>query len=258
MKKQFIYGITYILFSVISACTFFIGCAKDIYYSTPLFPENDTIQGIPKVSLNDPAIVPVARNDQWWVDRHNNKINNIINNQKIIFIGNSITQYWEGTNAWAALNIKYKNKITNLGFSGDQTQHVIWRLENGEFPAEINPEYVVLMIGTNNRNESESIAAGIGEIVKIIYWKSPLTKIILLSILPRGNGNNDGNTKRNNAVNDIIKNYDGYLNIQYVNLGQYYVDDTGHLRDELFTDKLHLTEAGYVIWENKLIEIIGE
>jgi len=235
-----------------------MGCAQNINNDTTLLPENDSIPGIPEVAANDPAIVPVARSDQWWIDRHTNRINNVINNQKIIFIGNSITQLWEGTNAWTAINAKYENKITNLGFSGDQTQHVIWRLENGEFPVGINPEYVVLMIGTNNRDKPESIAAGIGVIVEIINKNSPSTKIILLSVLPRGSGNDDENTKRNNAVNDIIKNYNGHLNIQYVNLGQYYVDDNGQLRNELFTDKLHLTEAGYAIWENQLIEIIGE
>jgi lysophospholipase L1-like esterase len=205
---------------------------------------------------NESATVPVSRSDQWWIDRHNNRVNNVINNQKIIFIGDSITHGWEETETWATLNQEYNSKITNLGFSGDQTQHVIWRLENGEFPSGINPEYVVIMIGTNNRHEPESIAAGIGEIVKIINTRSHSTEIILLSILPRGSGNNDENTVRNNTVNEIIKEYNGYLNIKYLNIGQYYVDNNGALKEELFTDGLHLTLAGYNLWKEKLMEII--
>jgi lysophospholipase L1-like esterase len=95
---------------------------------------------IPVVSLNDPAIIPISRYEHWWIDRHDTRKNNLQYNQKIIFIGDSITQGWEETEAWEDLNKKFGNKITNLGFAGDQTQHVIWRLENGEFPAGINPE----------------------------------------------------------------------------------------------------------------------
>jgi beta-glucosidase len=216
---------------------------------------------IPEVPSNDLAIVPVARSDQWWIERHNNRKDTIRLNQKIIFIGDSITHYWEtdGIQMWNELNVKYNNKIANLGFSGDQTQHVIWRLKNGEFPQGINPEYIVLMIGTNNAywgHEPESIAAGIGEIVKIVNENSPLSKIILCSILPRGNGNDDGITKKNNAVNEIIKNYNGYLKIEYLNMAELYINNDGNLKNELFTDQLHLTVDGYYIWKNKIIEII--
>jgi lysophospholipase L1-like esterase len=211
---------------------------------------------IPIVFPDDAAIVPVGRSEQWWMDRHNARTN-VIQNQKIILIGDSITHSWEGTDAWIALNQKYNNKITNLGFSGDQTQHVIWRLENGEFPIGINPEYVVIMIGTNNRHEPKSIAAWIGKIIKTISTNSPATKILLLSILPRGSGNNDENTIRNNSVNEIIINYGGgYLRVKYLNIGQYYVNNNGTLKEELFTDRLHLTSAGYNLWKEKLIEII--
>jgi hypothetical protein len=59
------------------------------------------------------------------------------------------------------------------------------------------------MIGTNNGHKPESIAAGIGKILKILNKNAPLSKIVLLSILPCGSGNNDENTIRNNAVNNI-------------------------------------------------------
>ncbi len=244
----------YLLYLSVSGIFFFVGCDKQ---TLPVY-ENDLIPVAPKVPLDDKAIVPVACTDQWWVDKHNLKKNNVIQNQKIIFIGNSITQSWEETEAWKELNEQYAHKITNLGFGGDKTQHVIWRLEDGEFPVGINPEYAVVMIGTNNGDKPESTAAGIGKILKIIHTQSPVTKIILMSLLPRGSGSSDNTTKRNNSINNIIKNYNGYINIQYVDIGKYYINNNGQLRDELFSDKLHLTEEGYVIWKNKLMEIIGE
>jgi len=245
MKKNVLTLLTHLLFSFIFACG---DDTKEC---------QDEIS-IPEVDSNDPAVVPDDRGDQWWIDRHNDRIkNNVINYQKIIFIGNSITHWWEETESWTALNQKYSHKITNLGYAGDQTQNVIWRLENGEFPVGINPENVVIMIGTNNSmSEPESIAAGIGKIIKIINKNSPSSRIILLSLLPRGAGNYDENTIRNNAVNEIIKNYEGCLKITYLNLAQYYINDNGGLKNELFTDGLHLSSAGYDLWKEKIMEII--
>ena len=239
----------------------FTGCEKTVGGG-----DDDTNEiPIPFVSPDDSATVPTNRlSEAEWSTRHSQKSTNPVYNQKIIFIGDSITQQWEtsgrGLTQWNELNVKYDNKLTNLGFSADQTQHVIWRLQNGEFPEGINPEYVVLMIGTNNANQwhmPQSIAAGIGEIVRIINRASPKTKILLFSIFPRGSGNMDARTIINNRTNDIIINYDGYLNIQYVDITGSYLNPDGNLKTELFTDNLHLNSAGYEVWKNKLIEIIG-
>ncbi|MDR0528575.1 MAG: GDSL-type esterase/lipase family protein [Zoogloeaceae bacterium] len=219
---------------------------------------------VPAVSANDPAIIPVDSSDAWWVERHIAKTNERIQTPKIIFIGDSITHFWEknvfqytnGQVAWNELKNKYNSELMNLGFSGDKTQHVLWRLENGEFSVGINPEYIVLMIGTNNKDKPESIAAGIGNIIKILHENAPSAKIILMSLLPRGTGANDKNTIRNNAVNEIIKKYNGHAMVKYLDIGKYYMNHDGTLKDELFSDRLHLTLAGYDLWKRKLLDII--
>ena len=235
---------------LIPVICFCIGCAGGK-------TRNDMLP-VPAVSANDTAIIPASRSPQWWIDRHNSKIeDNVVKNQKIVLIGDSITHGFELIRAWKTLNTRYKNKITNLGFSGDSTEHVIWRLENGEYPPGINPEYVVLMIGTNNKNKPESTAAGIGKIIKIINGNSPKSKILLFSILPRGKGTDDPDTKRNYAVNQIIKKFDGYMNVKYIDLGPFFVDESGELLEELFAkDKLHIKSEGYEIWKDKIIESI--
>ena len=89
-------------------------------------------------------------------------------NVDLVFIGDSITQGWEGggKEVWA----KYygKRNAVNLGIGGDRTQHVLWRLDNGNIDG-IKPKLAVMMIGTNNSNGSdntaEEIAAGIKAIV---------------------------------------------------------------------------------------------
>jgi lysophospholipase L1-like esterase len=86
---------------------------------------------------------------------------------------------------------------------------------------------------------------------------SPQSKILLFSILPRGSGTNDPETTRNNVVNQIIKNYHGYFNIKFIDIGNSYIKRSGELIEELFTDRLHLSEAGYAIWKDKIIDVVN-
>jgi lysophospholipase L1-like esterase len=254
---------------ILTAILFFaLACSTPEANKSTTNEENndpDTIP-IPVVAPDTPAIVPIQRPADGFPAWHEQKAGNLlVYNQKIIFIGDSITQQWvnNGIICWNEMMNKYENKLTNLGYGGDLTQHVIWRLENGEFPAGINPEYVVLKIGTNNsnaggRNTPEAIAAGIGKICELINRNSPKTKVLLFSILPRGVGMNEQKTQTNFLTNDILKTYDGYLNIQYVDISGSYLNEDGSLKTALFTDNLHLTTAGYKIWKDKIVEIIGD
>jgi len=65
---------------------------------------------------------------------------------KVVFLGDSITNGWNGVKA--IFDKEYAQyKAVNFGIWGDQVQHVLWRVENGEFGC-IKPKAVVLMIGT--------------------------------------------------------------------------------------------------------------
>jgi hypothetical protein len=88
----------------------------------------------------------------------------------LVFLGDSITQGWEknGKKAWKKHFAKYKP--ANLGFGGDRTQHVLWRLDNGEIEG-INPKLAVLMIGTNNSNKDDHTGEEIGEGIQAIVKK---------------------------------------------------------------------------------------
>jgi beta-glucosidase len=104
----------------------------------------------------------------------------------VLFIGDSITEGWSGRGkaTWDAQFAKYQP--ANFGISGDRTQHVLWRIQEGELDG-IAPKVVVLMIGTNNSGYSApAIARADAEIVYQIHRKLPDTKLLLLSIFPRG------------------------------------------------------------------------
>ncbi len=105
---------------------------------------------------------------------------------KLVFLGDSITAGWAGKNGkdiWEKAFGKYKP--ANFGIGGDRTQHVLWRIENGELDG-IKPKAFVIMIGTNNSggDPAEAIAKGVTKIVKTVRAKQPQAKILLLAIFP--------------------------------------------------------------------------
>ena len=181
----------------------------------------------------------------------------------LVFIGDSITQAWEnpGRKVWA--KFYGKRNAVNLGISGDRTQHVIWRLDNGNL-YNIQPKAAVIMIGTNNSgsNTSQEIADGLKIIVKQIRTKSPKTKILLLGVFPRGTNNADKKRQVNEGANAIFSKLDDGKHVHYLDIGPKFLEKDGTLTREIMPDLLHLSEKGYSIWaesiESELAKLLGE
>lgn len=69
----------------------------------------------------------------------------------------------------------------NFSICNDQTQHTLWRLQNGELD-NVKPRAVVLLVGTNNVpiHSADQISEGIMEIVRTIRDKLTDVYIVLL------------------------------------------------------------------------------
>ncbi len=177
---------------------------------------------------------------------------------ELLFLGDSITDAWGGEghspNAAGAQLFEKEFlplKAANFGIGGDRTQHVLWRLQNGELD-DIKPKVVMLMIGTNNSNgtdnTAEEIAEGVTAIVKEIHKKSPETKVLLLGIFPRGPKPNPQRDKLK-AVNAVIaKLDDGGKTVKYLDIGDKFLEPDGTLSKDIMPDYLHLSPKGYQIW----------
>ena len=130
------------------------------------------------------ATKPVPRSG-GWTKRHESFNKRVAQgNCDLIFIGDSITQGWEGRGKGVWTKHYAKRNAVNLGIGGDRTQHVIWRLDNGNL-YRIKPKAAVIMIGTNNSgsNTSQEIADGVEVIVNQLRKKLPETKVLLLGVL---------------------------------------------------------------------------
>src|SRR5215204_3349408 len=68
----------------------------------------------------------------------------------LLFLGDSITAGWakNGNEVWEERYAKLN--AANFGIGGDRTQHVLWRIQNGELDGAMKPKVIVLLIGTNN------------------------------------------------------------------------------------------------------------
>ena len=184
----------------------------------------------------------------------------------LVFIGDSITQGWgKFPEIWEKAWGKYQP--ANFGIGGDRSQHVIWRIEEGELD-KITPKVAVLMIGTNNTmdDSAKDIANANRKIVSMIQDKLPNTKILLLAIFPRGPRSMRGGVAdpwemrmdKIRAINADMTKLDNGKSIRFLDLGPKFTSADGTIAHAIMPDQLHLSAAGYEIWVEGMAPLLEE
>ncbi|MCE5185430.1 MAG: GDSL-type esterase/lipase family protein [Planctomycetaceae bacterium] len=212
------------------------------------------------------AVTPVDRNSgQWWVDRHQKVLSEVAaGNVDLIYIGDSITHGFDKAGKAVWEQYYAPRHAVNMGFSGDRTQHVLWRLQNGEIDG-IHPKLAILMIGTNNSNKddntAEEIADGIKAIVEQLRTKLPQTKILVLAIFPRGEKPSPQREK-NAAASELVSKIADGKKVFYLDINDKFLLPDGTLPREIMPDFLHPNAKGYEIWaeaiEPTVKKLMGE
>ncbi len=177
----------------------------------------------------------------------------------LLFLGDSITDGWRG----GGKAVWDKNfaplKAANFGISGDRTEHVIWRLRNGELEG-IQPKLAVVMIGTNNGDPAPDVALGIKTILTDIHERCPRTKVLLLGIFPRSEKPDAGRAK-NDEVNKLIAKFPVMVElgrVAYLDIGAKFLAADGTLPKDIMPDFLHPNEKGYQIWADAIIDKVKQ
>ena len=210
----------------------------------------------------NPLQVRAKSNEAWWMQRHQQFLDRAKKGDVgLLLIGDSITHGWEergkdGKDGPAEIWDRHfaPRKAANLGIGGDQTGHVLWRLDNGEVDG-ISPKVAVVMIGTNNvppGDSAEDIAAGIKAVVEKLHSKLPDTKVLLLGIFPRGDKPNPLRDRIKDINERIAKLDDGGKTVKYLDIGKNFLEDDGTLPREIMPDYLHLSAKGYRIWADSI------
>lgn len=194
---------------------------------------------------------PVGRPDEWWTNRYNEK-NELLKkgDVDVLMVGDSITHGWEGEGAAAWQKYYGDKKAINLGIGGDQTQHVLWRLENYDWSA-VNPKLAVLLIGVNNTwsrtSAAKDIALGNRRIVTKLHSLFPEMKIIALNVFPCTN--RPDQQACIDAINELLPYYFRDLDyVENVDIGWVFMNQDGVLTEAVMPDLLHPNAVGYESW----------
>lgn len=230
----------------------------------------------PSAPATNTATSAAARPDQWWIDRNNSfnaraKQGAANGDIDIIFVGDSITQGWEGEGKEVWAKEFAPRHAVNCGIGGDRTQHVLYRMQNGNLdglakPAKGSaPRLVVLMIGTNNTsggpgvaNSPTEINQGVRADVLAIHEKLPMAHILVLGIFPRSekpDAQREAVAETNKLLSTIGKSAGtdpGMPSVHYLDISDRFREKDGTISKEIMPDFLHLSPKGYQIWADAI------
>jgi lysophospholipase L1-like esterase len=194
----------------------------------------------------------------------------------VYFLGDSITRRWQGTDYpehkqnWDA-NFHGWN-AANFGWGGDTTRNVLWRLDHRELDG-VNPQVVVLLVGTNNVGNTPpedadaraaDVAQGVRAILDRVREKAPAAKVVLVGVLPRNdakvadetNGGATALMPTIDAINARIEEFADGESVVFLNINDKLADADGKLRPGVTEDGLHLSVAGYQVWADALEPVL--
>ena len=215
-----------------------------------------------------PAVTPAPAGGEgsWWMKRFEKKQAEIKEKggSKVVFIGDSIVQNWEHKyrREWERQFGCAPYDALALGFSGDRTENVLWRIEHGELDG-YKAKNVVVMIGTNNNSPDganpTNVLNGIVKIVDLVKARQPEARIILHPIFPRGcspepSKKHAAAQKRNETTNALLREYAAaHPEIVWVDFNAKLVDGSGWVPRRLMPDEVHPSDEGYEIWMQALL-----
>lgn len=140
------------------------------------------------------AAVPISRlNPPWWGERHREKLAEIKRGPVgLVWLGDSITQGFESPDYQPTWTRFYGDRhALNLGFSGDATSHLLWRIDHGEV-AGLTPKLAIVLIGANNLGRLHWPAGddvlGIETVVARTRALLPRTQVLVIGVLPSDRG----------------------------------------------------------------------
>ena len=201
----------------------------------------------------------------WWPKRFAEKQELVkAGGAPVVFLGDSITHNWEnqGRLVWDKYFAEGPYRALNLGFGADRTEHVLWRIDNGEFDG-YEAKAIVLMIGTNNTGHFSAVdetpadtIIGIKAILDRLRAKQPGAKIVLCPIFPRGEKPTDERRVRNSIVNKEICKFADGRHVLWCDFTDQFLLPDGTLRAEVAPDYLHPARWAYEIWASAVMPFL--
>ena len=209
-----------------------------------------------KDTKRDPGIF----GDYWWANRFLSR-HRLVEQQKgktvdLVLLGDSIMHFWEWKHPASWKKLTQGRTVLNLGYGGDRTQNVLWRIAHGELDG-YKAKNVVLMIGTNNNSSNDTdpanVAKAVEKIAAEVRAKQPGAQLILHPIFPRGvsadSKRHAAARARNDKTNELLKAFAAaHPEITWIDFNDKMVDASGWVPRAIMADEIHHTDAGYDLW----------
>jgi len=170
------------------------------------------------------------------------------NENRIVFIGNSITENWKKLDLAFFSNKNYINK----GISGQTTPQILNRFKKDV--VDLKPNLVIILAGTNDIAQNTGPIT-IKEISENIFAMAELAKennikVIISSVLPAFDfpwRQGLHPAKKIITLNEILKKYAYENRIVYLDYYSTMVDTQMGLKDKYTYDGVHPNKNGYQI-----------
>ena len=193
-------------------------------------------------------------------EQSNSELKKINDPDRVVFMGNSITEGWSNFDKDFFIN----NPFVNRGIGGQTTPQMLIRFKPDV--VNLNPKAVVILAGINDIAENtgpvtiENIAENIISIAEIA--KANEIKVFICSTLPAidfpwSPGMDPG--PKVVKLNSILKNYCDSNNIPYVDYFSAMSDEKGGLKVPEYTtadDLVHPNLAGYKVMEKIILKAL--
>jgi lysophospholipase L1-like esterase len=193
-------------------------------------------------------------------EQNNSELKKINEPDRVVFMGNSITEGWSFLDKDFFIN----NPFVNRGIGGQTTPQMLIRFKPDV--VNLNPKAVVILAGINDIAENtgpvtiENIAENIISMAEIA--KANEIKVFICSTLPAidfpwSPGMEPG--PKVIKLNSILKNYCNSNNIPYVDYFSAMSDDKGGLKVPEYTtadDLVHPNLAGYKVMEKIILKAL--
>lgn len=186
-------------------------------------------------------------------------MNSNISSNRVVFMGNSITEGW----------LKYHQEFfkgkpyINRGISGQTTPQMLVRFRQDVI--DLNPAAVVILAGINDIAQNtgpiplEMIFGNIKSMVELA--KANDIQVILCSVLPANSFSWRPSiipTEKVIKLNGFLKSYALANNIFYVDYFSAMADASNGLKTELGIDTVHPNKDGYLVMEPLVEEALKQ
>ena len=182
-----------------------------------------------------------------------------VDENRVVFMGNSITQGWSEVNPDFFIGKPYINR----GISGQTTPQMLVRFRSDV--VNLKPKVVVILAGTNDiagntgPTTLEMIEGNIASMVEIA--KANNIKVVLCSLLPAYDYPWKPGLEPAQKIIDLNKRIEDYAlknEIIYVDYFTSMVDNRNGLKKEYSEDGVHPNLAGYKVMEPIVEKAINE